>query len=87
MPQITPTSDEMAHDTTLALAPVYVTLLATAATAACAVLPEVLQLVADNSGLIPWLDDGYKSGIRLACMVLAIVLRPVKQKSVSGGAP
>lgn len=52
-----------------------------------AVLPEVLQLVADNSSLIPWLDDGYKSGIRLACMVLAMVLRPVKQAAVSGGAP
>ena len=52
-----------------------------------AVLPEVLQLVADNSSLIPWLDDGYKSGIQLACMVLAMVLRPVKQAAVSGGVP
>lgn len=48
-----------------------------------AVLPEVLQLVADNSSLIPWLDDGYKSAIRLVCMVLAILFRPVRQASVN----
>lgn len=48
-----------------------------------AVLPEILQLIADNTALIPWLDDGYKSGIRLACMVLAIVCRPVRQASVN----
>lgn len=49
-----------------------------------AVLPEILQLIADNSESLPWLNDGYKSGIRLVCMILAIVLRPVKQASVSG---
>ena len=49
-----------------------------------AVLPEVLQLIADNSDLLIWLDDGYKSGIRLTCMIVALLLRPIKQTAVSG---
>lgn len=49
-----------------------------------AVLPELLQAIADNTDLLPWLDDGYKSGIRLAAIVAAIVLRPIKQQAVSG---
>jgi len=49
-----------------------------------AALPELLQLVADNTDSLAWFDDGYKSGIRLACLVLVIVLRPVKQEAVSG---
>jgi hypothetical protein len=49
-----------------------------------AVLPELLQLLADNSDLMVWFDDGYKSGIRLTCMVAALLLRPVKQTAVSG---
>jgi hypothetical protein len=49
-----------------------------------AVLPELLQLISDNTDLLPLLDDGHKSGIRLACMILALLLRPVKQQAVSG---
>jgi len=49
-----------------------------------ATLPEVLQLIADNTGSLTWFDEGYKSGIRLVCLVLVIVLRPVKQEAVSG---
>ena len=49
-----------------------------------AVLPEILQTVADNTDLLPWLDDGYKSGIRLAAIVAAIIVRPIKQHSVTG---
>lgn len=49
-----------------------------------AVLPEALQLISDNVSTLPWFDDGVKSGIRLACMVLALLLRPVHQSSVSG---
>lgn len=49
-----------------------------------AVLPELLQAVADNTDLLPWLDDGYKSGIRLTAIIVAIVLRPIKQEAVSG---
>lgn len=45
-------------------------------------LPELLQLLADNSELIPFWDDGYKSGVRLACLVLIVLLRPVKQESL-----
>ncbi len=49
-----------------------------------AVMPELLQLVADHSGLIPWLSEELKSGVRLVCMVLTLLLRPVKQSVVSG---
>jgi len=52
-----------------------------------AALPEILQLLADNTDTIPWFDEGYKSGIRLVCLVLVIVLRPVKQEAVSGKEP
>ena len=52
-----------------------------------AISPELLQLAADHTDLMPWFDDGYKSGIRLACLVLVVVLRPIKQKSISGDAP
>lgn len=44
-----------------------------------ALLPELLQVLADHSDLIPYLDDGYKSGIRLGCILLAIVLKPIHQ--------
>ena len=47
------------------------------------VLPDALQLIADNTSTLAWLDDGYKSGIRLACLVLIVLLRPVKQVSVT----
>lgn len=56
------------------------------ALAAGALLPDVLQLVADNSDSLIWLDDGWKSIIRLICILLAMVLRTVKQKAVSGPA-
>lgn len=49
-----------------------------------ALLPEILQVVANNTDLLPWLDDGYKSGIRLAAIVAAVLVRPIKQPSVSG---
>ena len=49
-----------------------------------ATLPEVLQFLADNTDSLPWFDDGYKSAIRLVCLVMVIVLRPVKQEAVSG---
>lgn len=48
-----------------------------------ALLPEILQALSDNTELLPWLDDGYKSGIRLAAIVAAILARGVKQPSVS----
>ena len=42
-------------------------------------LPELLQLVADNTDLLSGFDAGYKSIIRLACLVGVVLLRPVKQ--------
>lgn len=46
-------------------------------------LPDLLQVIADNSALLPWFDDGMKSGLRLACLILIVLLRPIKQKSLS----
>lgn len=48
-----------------------------------AALPELLQVVADNTDLMPWLTAGDKSGIRLACLILVIVLRPIRQNSLN----
>lgn len=47
------------------------------------ILPDLLQLVADNTDLIPGFDAGYKSGLRLACLVAIVLLRPIKQKSLA----
>jgi hypothetical protein len=41
--------------------------------------PEVLQLIADNTDSLEWLDGGYKSGIRLVCLIGVVLARPVKQ--------
>lgn len=41
--------------------------------------PEVLQVIADNTSTLLWLDDGYKSGIRLASLILIVLMRPLKQ--------
>jgi hypothetical protein len=46
-------------------------------------LPELLQLIADNTDLLIGLDAGYKSAIRLTCLVLVVLSRPVKQASLS----
>lgn len=48
-------------------------------------LPELLQLIADNSDSLPWLDSGWKSAIRVACLIGVILTRPIQQKAVSGG--
>lgn len=48
-----------------------------------ALLPELLQALADHTDLMPWLDDGYKSSIRLAAIVAAVLARAIKQPSVS----
>ena len=42
-------------------------------------LPEILQLIADNSSSLDWLDNGWKSMIRMACLVGVVLARPVKQ--------
>ena len=48
-----------------------------------AVVPELLQLVADNTDLMPWLDTSLKSAIRLACLVLVVLVRPIRQLSMT----
>ena len=45
-------------------------------------LPELLQLIADNTDSLQWLDGGYKSGIRLACLIGVVLLRPIKQEAL-----
>lgn len=47
-------------------------------------LPDVLQILAENIDGMPLLDSGHKSLIRLACLIAIVLLRPVKQVSVSG---
>lgn len=51
------------------------------------VLPELLQLIADNSGTLAWLDESTKNAIRLACLVGVVLLRPVKQGALAEPAP
>jgi hypothetical protein len=50
-------------------------------------LPELLQLIADNSDTLAWLDSGWKSLIRLACLVGVVVLRPLRQVTVTPEPP
>lgn len=46
-------------------------------------LPEVLQILADHSSLIPFIDAEYKDAIRLVALVLVVMLRPIPQKSLT----
>ena len=46
-------------------------------------LPDILQIVAENIDGIPMIDTGHKSLIRLACLILIVLLRPVKQESLT----
>jgi hypothetical protein len=45
-------------------------------------IPDILQIVAENIEGIPLIDAGHKSLIRLACLILIVLLRPVQQKSL-----
>lgn len=45
-------------------------------------LPDILQVIAENIDGIPLIDSGHKSLIRLACLILIVLLRPVKQESL-----
>jgi hypothetical protein len=45
-------------------------------------LPDILQILAENIDGLPLLDSGHKSLIRLACLILIVFLRPVKQISL-----
>lgn len=46
-------------------------------------LPDILQIVAENIDGIPLIDAGHKSLIRLACLIAIVLLRPVKQESLT----
>lgn len=45
-------------------------------------VPDILQILAENIDGIPLIEADHKSLIRLACLVLIVVLRPVKQSSL-----
>lgn len=51
--------------------------------AAGILLPDVLQILAENIDGLPLLDNGHKSLIRLACLIAIIFLRPIKQPSIA----
>lgn len=53
------------------------------AAAAGIVTPEVVQVLADNIILMPWFDEGSKNTIRVICLFLVVLLRPVDQKKVT----
>jgi hypothetical protein len=44
-----------------------------------AVLPELLQLIADNSSALPWFDTATRDAIRLVCLLLIPILRVLPQ--------
>lgn len=44
-------------------------------------VPELLQLVADNSTALPWFDDSTKNTLRLACLACVILARSLQQKA------
>lgn len=46
-------------------------------------LPELLQLIADNTELLTGFDVGYKSLIRMGCLIGVLLLRPVKQAALT----
>ena len=56
------------------------------AAAAGLALPELLDLVAANTAILPLTDEG-KNLVRLVCLALVIVLRPVRQQSLSTTPP
>jgi hypothetical protein len=51
------------------------------AAAAGLALPELLQFVADNTAALPFRED-WKPVIRLVCLALVIVVRPLHQASL-----
>jgi len=47
----------------------------------------LLQLLADNTGILPWFDADVKALIRVVCLGGVILTRPIQQKSISGDKP
>ena len=50
-------------------------------------LPQLLQFVADNSRLLPWFNEDWKTVIYLLALAGVMLTRPIEQKAVSGDAP
>ena len=46
-------------------------------------LPEVLSMIADNSHLLPWLDDEIKAAIRIGCLVAVPLVRAIQQRNLA----
>lgn len=46
------------------------------------VLPDLLNIVAENIDGVALLDAGHKSLIRLACLVAVVLLRPIQQPAL-----
>jgi len=50
--------------------------------AAGVALPEILQLIAENTALIPFLPVEWQGLIRPVALVLVLILRPIKQSNM-----
>jgi hypothetical protein len=48
-----------------------------------AVAPQVLQVIADQSGQLPWLDENWKGLIRTVSLIAVPVLLVIKQDSLA----
>lgn len=46
-------------------------------------LPELLQLVADNTDVLTGFGAGWKSAIRMTALVGVILLRPIRQAALT----
>ena len=44
-------------------------------------LPDLLQLLADNSRLLPWFSDENKSVIYIVCLIGVLVTRGLPQRT------
>lgn len=45
-------------------------------------LPEIFQLLADNTALLPFLPVEWQGPIRLIALVGVLILRPIRQRNM-----
>lgn len=45
-------------------------------------LPDLLQIVADNTDVLAGFGDGWRSAIRVACLLGVVVSRPIRQAAL-----
>ena len=43
------------------------------------VMPEIMQIIADNTAYLPWLDVDWKNMIRTGFLIGVVLARPIKQ--------